>query len=275
MHPEIKLRDGNKIPVLGLGTWKLNGEKCIFAVKKAIELGYVHIDTAERYGNQPEISEAIKDFDRSKLFLTSKVWHSNLRYDDVLEACEKTLKELNIDYIDLYLIHWPNSSIPLEGTFKAFKELITDGKVKSVGVSNFTTNHLKDALKIAEAAEVPITVNQVEFHPGLYQKDLLEFCRKNNIVVTAYSPLGSGALLQDKVIEEIANRYGKSLAQICLKWLLEKNLVVIPKASSEHHLKDNMEIFDWNLSKEDIEKIDLLGKSDRFVDPNFSEFDYA
>lgn len=273
---EFRLNDGNKIPALGLGTWQLTGRKCVQAVKTALKLGYRHIDTAELYENQAEIGEAIKDFDRRKLFLTSKVWFNNLRYDDVLASCEKTLKELKTNYLDLFLIHWPNRQIPLKETLDAFKELLNDGRVESVGVSNFTIHHLKDALKIAKAkaVSVPITVNQVEFHPRFYQKELLEFCKKNKIVVTAYSPLGRGALLEDKTLKEIAARRGKTPAQVCLRWALEKGAVVIPKASSEEHLKENLRVFGWRLSKQDAEKIDSLNKNERIIAPNFSDFDY-
>ena len=254
-QPEFKLKDGNRIPALGLGTLELTGEKCIEVVKKSLQLGYKHIDTAEAYGNQKEIGKGIKNFDRKKLFITSKIWMENLHHDDVFKSCEKTLKELKTDYLDLYLIHWPNRNIPLEETFKALEELAKEGKIKSIGVSNFTINHLKDALKVAGML---ITVNQVEFHPYLYQKDLLEFCNQNKIVLTAYSPLGRGSLIKDEVIREISAKYKKTPAQVCLRWELERGVVVIPKASSESHLKENLGIFGWKLSNEDIERIDSI-----------------
>jgi 2,5-diketo-D-gluconate reductase B len=257
IRPELELKGGNKIPVLGLGTWQLTGKKCIDIVEKALELGYRHIDTAEVYGNQSEIGKAIKYFHRSEIFLTSKVWTNHLHYDDVIEACNRTLEELNTDYLDLYLIHWPSTEVPFEETFRALEELVVDGKVESVGVSNFTINHLKEALKVAKN---PITVNQVEFHPYLYQKDLLEFCNKNGIVTTAYSPLGRGSILRDEAIKKIADKNNKTSAQVCLKWCLQKGVVVIPKSGSEEHLKENLDIFDWNISKEDMKRIDLLDK---------------
>lgn len=268
---ELELSDGNRIPVLGLGTWELLGDECKEAIRMALNLGYRHIDTAEIYGNQKEIGIAIKKFDRKKIFITSKVWRENLHYDNVIKSCNETLKDLQTDYLDLYLIHWPNRNIPLKETFKALEKLVDEGKIKSIGVSNFTINHLKDALKVAK---LPIIVNQIEFHPYLYQRDLLEFCNKNKIVITAYSPLGRGRLLSDKTILKIANKHEKTPAQICLRWELEKGIVVIPKASSEKHLKENMDIFDWKLDKEDINEIDSIGVQKRFVNPNFSEFDY-
>jgi diketogulonate reductase-like aldo/keto reductase len=257
IKPELEMRDGNKIPVFGLGTWQLTGENCGAIVKRAIELGYRHIDTAEVYGNQTEIGEAIKNFERSKIFLTSKVWSNHLHYEDVINACNRTLKELNTSHLDLYLIHWPNREVPLDETFEALEELVDDGKTKSVGVSNFSINLLNKAL---EVAEVPITVNQVEFHPYLYRKDLLEFCNRNRIVLTAYSPLARGILFQNERIREIAEKYGKTPAQVCLRWGLQKGTVVIPKSSSENHLKENLAVFDWEISQGDMKKIDLLDR---------------
>lgn len=259
IKPELEMNDGNKIPVLGLGTWQLTGENCRAIVKRALELDYRHIDTAEGYGNQSEIGNAIKNFERSKIFLTSKVWMNHLHYDDVINACNRTLKELNTDYLDLYLIHWPNPEVPLEETFGALEELIDDGKTRSVGVSNFSIDLMKEAL---EVAEIPITVDQVEFHPYLYRKDLLEFCNKNRIVLTAYSPLGRGVLFQDETMREIADRYRKTPAQICLRWGLQKGVVVIPKSGSEKHLKENLAIFDWNISQDDMKRIDLLDRGE-------------
>jgi len=252
-----ELSDGHKIPVLGLGTWQLNGSECKYAVRKALELGYRHIDTAERYWNQPEIGEAIKDFDRSSIFLTSKVWRSNLHYDDVVKSCDRTLRELNTSYLDLYLIHWPNSNIPIRETFKALGELVSNGKVRSVGVSNFTISLLKDSF---EASDVPVTVDQVEFNPYSYEKELLEFCNDNKVIVTAYSPLGSGSLIRDRAIVDIANRHDKTPAQICLRWCLQKGTVVIPRSGSEEHLKENTKIFDWEISEKDMTRIDSLNR---------------
>ena len=264
IRPELELKGGNKIPVLGLGTWQLTGKRCIDTVEKALELGYRHIDTAEIYENQSEIGKAIKYFHRSEIFLTSKVWTNHLHYDDVIEACNKTLKELNTNYLDLYLIHWPDMSVPFEETFRALEELVADGKVKSVGVSNFNINHLKDALKVAKD---PITVDQVEFHPYLYQKGLLEFCNENGLVLTAYSPLWRGSILRDETIGKIADKHNKTPAQVCLRWCLQKGVVVIPKSGSEKHLKENLDIFDWNISKEDMKRIDSLDKGESVINP--------
>jgi len=269
MGKEISLKNGKKIPALGLGTWELTEKTCENAVKTALELGYNHIDTAEVYNNQKEIGNAINSFERKKFFLTSKVWHGNLKHDSVLKACDSTLKDLQTDYLDLYLIHWPNRKIPVKETLSAMKSLADSGKIKSIGVSNFTIAHIEEALNFAE---IPIVNNQVEFHPYLFQKELLEYCNGKKIVLTAYSPLGRRKLLNDKTIVEIAENCGKSPAQICLNWILQKGCIAIPKASSKEHLLENLKVFDFNLSKEDCEKIDLLNKNKRFVDFWFAEF---
>jgi diketogulonate reductase-like aldo/keto reductase len=254
---EYKMKDGNIIPALGLGTWKLVGTECSRVIRMAIKLGYKHIDTAEIYGNQREIGEALRDFDRSKVFLTSKVWKDHMHFNDVIKACNRTLEDLKSDYLDLYLIHWPNEEVSVAETFRAFEKLLRDRKIKSVGVSNFTIAHLKDALRVAK---IPITVNQVEFHPYNYQRELLDFCKDNNIVLTAYSPLGEGELLREKTIKEIADKYNRTPAQICIRWSLQKGIVVIPKASSEDHLNENLDIFDWAISEEDVKRLDSLAK---------------
>jgi len=264
----FRLSSGDEIPAVGLGTWQLEGEKCRRVVKQAIKIGYRHIDTAEIYGNQRFIGQAIKGV-REEIFITSKVWFENLHYDDVLSACENSLKELKTDYIDLYLIHWPNRSVDIKETMSAMKKLLDDGLIRNIGVSNFTINHLKDALKTG----VRIVANQVEFHPYLYQKELLDFCRKNDILVIAYSPLGRGHVLKDEKIIEIARKHNKTPAQVCLRWLYEKGIASIPKASSVKRLKENIDIFDFSLGK-DAEKIDALNRNFRFVNPSFSDFDY-
>ncbi|MFW5976822.1 MAG: aldo/keto reductase [Bacillota bacterium] len=269
----IKLKSGDKIPALGLGTWQNNGKNCINSVKKAIELGYTHIDTADAYNNHKEVGKGIKKsgINRENLFLTTKIWRENLSYSKVISSGKRFLKELDTEYLDLLLIHWPNQSIPISETLKGMEELKNEGIVKNIGVSNFTINHLKEALEVNEDL---ITVNQVEFHPYLYQKKLLNFCQNNDIVITAYSPLARGEIFNDDTFKELSEKYDKSPAQLSLKWLVDKDIVVIPKASSESHIKDNMKIFDWKLPDKAKEKLDNMNKNKRIIDPPFGEFNY-
>jgi diketogulonate reductase-like aldo/keto reductase len=257
MIPKYKLRDGNEIPAIGLGTWQLKGDHCINAVKLALEIGYRHIDTAEIYGNEKEIGIAINNFPRDEIFITSKVSGNHLKFNNVIKSCEFSLRNLNTNYLDLYLIHWPNPFVSLRETFKAMKKLHDDGKIISFGVSNFDLNLLKKALEIEE---IPICVNQVEFHPFFYQKDLLEFCKKHNIILVAYSPLARGKINENKIIKEIARKYEKTPAQISLRWIIQKGAIPIPKASTKEHLKENIDVFNWSISKEDEMKIDNIKK---------------
>lgn len=250
-----EMRDGHHIPALGLGTWALRGSHCTSIVKHAIELGYKHIDTADMYGNHEEVGEAIKGFDRSTIFLVSKVRPKNLQYHSVIRDCNRNLRELGTEYLDLYLVHWPNESIPIRETLRAFNELVDEGKIKSIGVSNFTIHNLNEALGVEDH---PISNNQVRFHPYDYDQNLLEYCHQQNIVVTAYSPLGKARILSHITIQKMAKKYEHTPAQICLRWGLQKSVVVIPKTSSKARLKENMDIFDWEISLEDMKHLDSL-----------------
>lgn len=250
---EYALRDGHPMPALGLGTWALRGSRCTTIVKRAIELGYKHIDTADAYGNHQEVGEALKGFDRSTIFLTSKVRPRRLRYQDVIQDCSRSLRELGTEYLDLYLIHWPNERIPIEETLRAFNELVDAGKIRSIGVSNFTIRHLHDALQVEDQ---PITNNQVRFHPYEYDQDLLKFCQRQHITVTAYSPLGRGRILHNSTIRDMASKYHRTAAQICLRWCLQKGTIVIPKTSSEARLKENMDLFGWEITTDDMTALD-------------------
>jgi len=269
----VELNSGDQMPLLGLGTWQLRGEKCTKSVKEALDIGYNHIDTADGYDNHQAVGRGIKkaNIDRKELFITSKIKPENLHYDDIKADAERFLDELEIEYLDLLLIHWPNKKIPLKESLKALKEVKAEGLAHNIGVSNFTINHLKDAIKIYPDL---ITVNQVEFHPSLYQKDLLDFCQENGIILTAYSPLARGEVFQNDIIKTLADKYEKSASKLALKWLIEKDVVAIPKASSREHLESNFDLFDWELPAEAKEKMDALNEDNRIIDPSWAEFDY-
>ncbi|MBN2066959.1 MAG: aldo/keto reductase [Candidatus Diapherotrites archaeon] len=261
--PSVRLPGNVQIPALGLGTWLLNGEKCASAVKASLELGYTHIDTAEMYNNQVEIGNAIEGFDRKRLFLVSKAWSNHMHFNDLINACEKTLGELGTDYLDLYLIHWPNPKVPIAETLKAMQQLKNEGKIRAFGLSNFTIPEIEQALQTSKE----IATNQVEMHPLFRQGKLLEYCNSKNIPITAYSPIARGKVFQNKTILKIAERHGKSPAQISLKWLLQKGTIVIPKASSKEHLEQNLGIFSWKLTAEEIQEIDSIREEVRLVNP--------
>ncbi|MEJ6951063.1 aldo/keto reductase [Natronospora cellulosivora (SeqCode)] len=270
---KIKLKTGDQIPVIGFGTYTLKGADGVKAIEIALNNGYFHIDTAESYQNQIEVGKAIRNstLDREDIFLTSKVDFNNLAYDDVLKACDETLLELETDYLDLYLIHWPNKKIPMKETFRALEKLASQGKIRNVGVSNFTINHLKEAEK---SSDLEIVTNQVEFHPFLNQKELYYYCKEKGIIITAYSPIARGKVFQNRELIRIANKYNKNPAQLTLKWLIEKDIVVIPRSRTPEHIKSNIQLFnDWQLSIDDIEAIDNIEKQQRLINPEWGEFD--
>lgn len=269
--PYKKLTNGFSIPVIGLGTWLLGGTKIrnpnnddaadIQGVKNAIDAGITLIDTAENYAEgQAEriVGAAIKDYDRKELFLTSKVDKSHLHYDDLMNACEKSLERLGTDYLDLYLIHAPNDEVPLEETMRAMDTLVEKGLVKNLGVSNFKTKRFIEAQKLTKNK---IVTNQVYYNLINREPEtdgLLEYCQKNDVILTAYRPIDKGSLLHDvpPIVEEIANKYSKTLAQIMLNWLISQDKVItIPKMTKPEHIKDNLGAVDWLMEKEDIEKL--------------------
>lgn len=267
LNQTIELNSGVSMPVFGLGTWKLTGPTCEQTVRKAVELGYRHIDTAEMYDNEGEVGRGIRGFDRSGLFLTSKVDSANLETYDVLKACDQSLGRLGTDYLDLYLLHWPNDAIPLERTMEGMQTLLAQGKIRSIGVSNFDIGRLKKAIA---ASDAPVCNNQVEYHPFRPRYEIPQFCRKHGIAFTAYCPLARGKVLQDPTLQEIGRKYDKSAAQVSLAWLLSKGAVVIPKASGEDHLKTNADLDGWELAQEDIEAIDGLGVEQKLVDVHYT-----
>lgn len=258
------------MPEIGLGTYRLYGRECEQTVRKALDIGYRHIDTAQMYKNEKEIGDAIytSGVEREDLFLTTKIWHTNLEHDDVLQSVEDSLRMLKTPYVDLLLVHWPTEHFSVEGTFKAMLTLRDQGKAMNVGVSNFPLSLMKE---VVEEYRLPIFTNQVEFHPFLDQLDLLDYSYDHDFLITAYSPLAQGEVNRSKTINEIAEEYGKTPAQIALRWLIEQeNVVAIPKASSENHLRDNIDIFDFKLSDEHFDAIDQLEKNKRLVNPSFA-----
>lgn len=205
--PTHTLLSGHEMPVFGIGTWQLQGDACAQAVRMALEMGYDHIDTADDYANHARVAAGLAGSERSEVFITSKVFRHDLHYDDVLSTCERTLRELATDYVDLYLIHWPNEEIPVEETLRAMARLVEEGMARSIGVSNFTIPLLEEALSVTE---VPICNNQISINPTKYNRELVEFCQERDVLVTAYSPLARGGVFENEVIEGVADRVGKT-----------------------------------------------------------------
>lgn len=254
------LSNGCKIPCLGYGTWRTDEQTAVNSVKTAIETGYRHIDTAAGYKNESGVGEGIRasGVKREDIFITSKVFNADRGYRTTLNAFEKTLSELKTDYLDLYLIHWPAAAHQFDNweqinldTWRAMTELYKAGKVKAIGVSNFKPHHLKALME----TEVRPMVNQIEFHPGLRQEETLGFCRENNILVEAWGPLGQGRMLNDPRLSEIAEGYGKSTAQLCVKWCLQNEVLPLPKSVNADRIRQNAEVFDFEISEADMEKI--------------------
>ena len=259
------LSNGIKIPCIGYGTLNIkNGGKTIDAVRNALENGYRHIDSAEVYGNDISLGIAIKESNikREELFITSKLSNDNRGYDNTIKAFNETLKRLQLEYLDLYLIHWPLArgkqeyckKINIE-TWKALEDLYKDGKVRAIGVSNFLEHHIKPVM---ENATIMPMINQLEIHPGQRQEKIVEFCKANNILVEAWGPLGSGKMLDNYVLSEIAKNYNKSVAQLCIKWCLQQKIIPLPKTENTDRMKENLNVFDFEISSNDMQKINII-----------------
>ncbi|HHZ92166.1 TPA: aldo/keto reductase [Candidatus Poribacteria bacterium] len=253
----VRLADGNLMPMIGLGTWDLRGDACKSTVKNAINLGYIHIDTAWLYQNQREIGQAINEshINRDNLFITSKIWRTELSYDQVLAQCDEILNQLQMDYVDLLLIHWPSDDVPLSETIEAFNYIQSQGKAISIGVSNFSADLIDQAKALSTT---PINVNQVPYHVRHQTPDLLNHCQKSNVTVTAYCPLGRTQILKEPLLTKIARCHNKSTAKVALLWLIQKDMIVIPKASSIDHLKANLDLFGWELSEDEVKQLDNI-----------------
>ncbi|WP_054954945.1 aldo/keto reductase [Paenibacillus dakarensis] len=263
------LHDGRKMPWLGLGVYKSKeGEEVIQSVKTAIAAGYRSIDTAALYGNEAGVGQAIREcgVPREELFITTKVWNEDQGYESTLKAFETSRKKLGLEVLDLYLIHWPGKDKYKE-TWKALIHLQQEGLVRSIGVSNFQIHHLRDIIE--DSGVVPV-VNQVELHPLNNQKELLQYARENNIVLEAWSPLMRGNL-DHPVLVKLAEKYGKTAAQIVLRWDYQNGVIVIPKSVKEHRIRENAGFFDFELSAEDMAAIDELNENKRFG-PDPDEF---
>ena len=259
---------GESVPALGFGTYKLKGDACRTGVTHALELGYRHIDTAQMYGNEAEVGQGLGEasVDRDEVFLTTKLWHTNLRPADVHRTAEDSLRKLDTDYVDLLLIHWPNDAVPVAATLEAMLDLKAQDKIRHIGVSNFTPTLVQEALDHA-----PIFANQVEYHPFLSQAPLLEMAQAHDFMLTAYQPIARGTVNDDETLQSIGAAHGKSPVQVTLRWLLQQDQVVpIPKAASADHRAANIDIFDFELTEDEMAQISALHRGERRVDPHFA-----
>lgn len=274
------LQNGVKIPCIGFGTWKAqNGEIAVNAVKQALHAGYRHIDTAALYDNEESVGVGIKEsgLPRDEIFVTSKLQNAAHGYQATINAFEESMKKLDLDYLDLYLIHWPNPIMfrsnwqeANAGTWKAFEELYEAGRIRSIGVSNFHRRHLEELMKTAKVAPM---VNQIRLCPGDTQDDLVSYLREQNILPEAYSPLGSGAIFEIPEMIALSEKYGKSIAQICIRWSLQMGFLPLPKSVTEVRIEENTKVFDFELSAEDVSIIaQLKGCCGYSKDPDTTGF---
>ncbi|MDC3413604.1 aldo/keto reductase [Aquibacillus sp. 3ASR75-11] len=255
------LHNGVEIPVFGLGVYKIPEQEVYDSVTSALALGYRHIDTASFYENEEGVGKAIKDSDipRNDIFVTTKVWNDEQGYDETLQAFERSLKRLEFDYVDLYLIHWPVPGKYKE-TWKALEKLYKDGKVRAIGVSNFLPHHLESLM---EDAEIKPMANQIELHPQLTQVETRNYCKQHNIKVEAWSPLGRANYLDDPILNEIANKHNKTPAQVILRWNVQSEIITIPKSVNTLRQKENADVFDFELTNEEVQKIDSININKR------------
>jgi 2,5-diketo-D-gluconate reductase B len=256
---------GTQVPRLGFGTWQIVGPECVTAVRDALEMGYRHVDTARAYDNEREVGAglAAAGVPREDVFLTTKVWMDDAAPDRVRASAESSLRDLAVDYVDLLLLHWPQPRVPVERTLEAMMALRDAGAVRHIGVSNFPAGLLRRAVDVA-----PVFCNQVEYHPYLGQDEILALAEEHDFMVTAYAPLGHGAVPDDPVLEEIGAAHGKTGAQVALRWLVDQpRVTTVPKAASHENRAANFDIWDFELSHDERERIDSLPKDRREFDP--------
>lgn len=261
INSRVRLNNGIEMPWLGLGVWQMSSKETLECVVHALKFGYRHIDTATLYGNECEVGEAVRKsgIPREQVFVTTKLWNNDQGKDRPARSLEESLKELNLGHIDLYLIHWPVKGLRQQ-TWDALLKLQDKGKYRALGVSNYTIKHLEELL--ANSSVVP-AVNQVEFQPFLYQKELLRFCKKHGIQLEAYSPLTKGQRLNDPRLLDIAKRYKRSVPQMLIRWCLQHEVVAIPKSATKKRIEENATIFDFSISEKDMAFIDSLNEDFR------------
>lgn len=262
--PMLELRNQMKIPTLGFGTYRSTDVRDVQVFEDAIKAGYSYFDTASFYGNEDKLGSAIKrsQMPRESFQIATKVWKEEMGYENTLVACRQSLGRLQMDYLDVYLIHWPKSDIQdenwerhLQDTWRAMEELYDSGLVKAIGVSNCLPHHLEVIIK---TATIQPMINQIEFHPGYWQEETVSFCQKNGIMVQAWSPLGRTRLFENSLLNELAKKYQVSVAQICLRFAVQKQVMPLPKASKYTRMIENLEIFDFVISQEDMKQIERL-----------------
>ncbi len=266
----IRLKGGLEIPVLGLGTFESEGQEVTKIVREAIELGYRHIDCAQAYWNQELVGAGLKAAPREDLWVTSKLWRGDYTTEKVPKACDRCLTELDTPYLDLWLIHWPDRTVPITDTLEAMQKCKEAGKIRAIGLSNCTIRHLKEAM----ATGIDFEMNQIEFHPYLRQRELYDFCRANDIAITAYSPLARGKATKDAALAAIGKKHNKTAAQVAVRCALQQRVVVLAKTMHTARLTENADVFDFELTPEEMTKISALDEGLRTIDPDFGEFDY-
>jgi len=256
--------NGARIPALGLGTWRLSGRHCSRLVQQALTLGYRHIDTAEMYENEREVGEGLRasGVKRDEVFITTKVWSTHLAPGELARAAKDSLARMRLSDVDLLLIHWPNPRIPLAETIGALCRMKSEGYARHIGVSNFSAALVDEAVRLASE---PLVTNQIEWHPFIDQRSLVEACRRHGLSVTAYSPLAKGRTLSNDILSTIGMHYGKTGGQVALRFLLQQGAIVIPGTSKVERLSENMAVFDFELSAEEMAEIETLARPDGSV----------